>query len=256
MESRTRHTSFRLWLVIAAVVSGCLGADELTIAVASNFSQPATVLADRFEASSNHRMRLVFGSTGKHFAQIANGAPFDVFLAADVERPRLLEERGLAVGGTRLTYAVGRLVLWSPRPGLIDDEGEVLRRGAFRFLSIANPRLAPYGRAAREVLDSLELWEALRSKLVMGENINQTMHFVRSGGAELGLVAWSQVVAAGSDQAQVRPGSYWEVPPKLYQPIEQQAVIVRDSRAAREFLLHLGTSASRELIVGYGYRVP
>ncbi|MCL4165363.1 UNVERIFIED_CONTAM: hypothetical protein GTU68_033289, partial [Idotea baltica] len=150
-------------------------------------------LAVEFEAESGHEVVVITGSTGKHYAQIKNGAPFDAFFAADSERPKILETELIAVSNTRFTYAIGQLVLWSPDPNLIDSDGTALKTGSFRRLSIANPRLAPYGRAAQEVLENLGLWESAAKRIVRGENISQAMHFVQSGNADLGLLAYSQI---------------------------------------------------------------
>jgi molybdate transport system substrate-binding protein len=195
---------------------------------------------------------LSFGSTGKLYAQIKNGAPFALFFSADAERPQLLEQEGLAVPGCRFTYAIGKLVLWSPRPGYVDAEGDVLGRGDFRYLAMANADLAPYGRAAQQVLVARGLDAGLRNRIVRGEDISQTLQFVRSGNADLGFVAWSQVMRPG------RPveGSYWEVPQALYTPIEQQVVLLKEGETARAFLDFVRSSEAVDLIRSYGYGTP
>jgi molybdate transport system substrate-binding protein len=229
-----------------------VSAADLLVAVASNFHPVLEEIVARFGAETGHRVRLVPGSTGKHYAQIRNGAPFDLFLAADIERPQKLEQEGLAVSGSRFTYALGTLVLWSPDEQLIDPDGDVLRSAPFRRLAIANPRLAPYGRAARQTLETMGLWEALRPRLVRGENIAQAFHFVHSGNAELGLLARSQIntLPAGSR------GSAWEVPAELHEPIAQQCVLLRDSPAARRFLDHLRAPETLAVIRQFGYAHP
>jgi molybdate transport system substrate-binding protein len=237
-------------LVLATPGHSC--ADELRIATASNFKNTMTVLARKFEQQSEHRVVPVYGSTGKHFAQIINGAPFDAFFAADSRRPERLEKDGLIVPGSRFTYAVGRLVLWSPQTGYVDELGQVLEQGKFRHLAIANPDLAPYGVAAREVLQSLGLWQALSPRLVRGENIGQTFLFVHSGGAELGFVAWSQLATA----AQPVEGSYWRVPETLYHPVEQQAVALKDSLALRAFMSFVRKPEATGIIRDHGYDSP
>jgi molybdate transport system substrate-binding protein len=240
-------------LSLVLLLAGPLAAaDTLSLAVASNFSSTARVLAERFEAESGHRLRLAYGATGKHYAQIRHGAPFDLFLAADAERPRRLEAEGNAVAGSRFTYAIGQLALWSPQAGLVDPDGQVLSAGDFRHLAIANPRLAPYGLAARQVLERLQLWQGLQSRLVLGENIGQAFRFVHSGAAELGFVALSQIMAGG------RPigGSHWRVPTAMYDPIEQQAVMLRDSPASRGFLDYLRSEPARAIIRAHGYQTP
>lgn len=197
-------------------------------------------------------MTLISGSTGKHNAQIRNGAPFDVFFAADAIRPERLERDGLTVVGTRTTYAVGRLVLWSARPRYVDAGGEVLRGDDFRHLAIANPKLAPYGRAAEEVLRAFGVWEEVSGRLVRGENVAQTLHFIQSGNAELGFVAYSQLRAMG----QQADGSSWEIPRELYSPIEQQVVLLKDTSDARALLAFVQSEEARKIISDFGYALP
>ena len=211
-----------------------------------------TALADRFEQESGHRVTLIFGSTGKLFAQIGNGAPFDAFFAADAERPRLLENAGLAVPGSRFTYAVGKLALWSPQQGLVDTRGEILRQGSFRHLAIANPKLAPYGAAAREVMKELGVWERMAPRLVRGENIAQAYQFVKSGNAELGFVAWSQLASRPG----MVEGSHWLVPPHLHRPVEQQAVRLSHSDAVISFFEFMLDERATSLIRSMGYETP
>jgi len=225
------------------------------VAVAANFIAAARAVAAGFERAGGDRVRLSFGSTGNLYAQIRNGAPFAVFLSADARRPRLLEAAGLAVPGTRFTYALGRLVLWSADPGLIRGSGAVLRSGRFRHLAIADPRTAPYGSAARAVLERLGLWRRMRPRLVIGENIAQAFQFVASGNAELGFVALSELPSAHGPH----PGSRWRVPQRLYPPIRQQAVLLRraaDDPAARAFLAYLRGPAARRAIRAHGYGLP
>ncbi len=227
-------------------------AEELRVAVASNFAGAMKAVVERFERRVGQPVRLLFGSTGKHYAQIHNGAPFDAFFAADTERPRRLEEEGVALPGSRFTYAVGKLVLWSPRKDFVDEEGRVLQKGAFRHLALANPRLAPYGKAAEQLLRRRGLWETLKRQIVRGENIAQTFHFVKSGNAELGFVAYSQIRAPGVPVQ----GSFWMPPQSLYRPIEQQAVLLRDRPVAREFVAFLGSEEARAIIRKFGYDTP
>ena len=251
---RLGHPSIALILLAAQAASSCQigGEYELQVAVSSNFADAATRIADRFEEKTGRKVSLSFGSSGKHFTQIRNGAPFDLFLSADTLRPALLEQEGLAVYGSRHTYAVGKLVLWSPTIGYVDSEGRVLSDGAFRFLAIAHPDLAPYGRAAREVLQAKGLWEDLSDRIVRGENISQAYHFVTSGNAELGFVAASQVIRPGK-QFQ---GSLWAVPDSLYTPIEQQVVLLRDVEAARDFLEFVKSEEAVQIIHDFGYDTP
>jgi molybdate transport system substrate-binding protein len=229
-----------------------LVAAELKIAVASNFATTMQEVSDLFEARTGHEILLSSGSTGKHYAQIRNGAPYDLLFAADRQRPALLEEAKIAVPGSRFTYAIGRLVLWSTIPGLVDPEGAILAEGNFRHLAIANPRLAPYGSAAREALRRLGLWHEVSAKLVQGENIAQALAFVESGNAELGFVGFAQIRGAGLD----RSGSIWMVPAELHAPIEQQAVLLRESEAAKSFLALVRGADGRRLIEHSGYEVP
>lgn len=231
-------------------------AAELRIAVATNFSRTATELAERFEQQTGHTIRIAFGSTGKHFAQITHGAPFDIFFAADERRPALLEKNGIAVPGTRFTYAQGRLILWSPDENVIDAKGDVLAKGDFRKLAIANPKLAPYGFAAREVLQARGLWEKLQPHLVRGENIGQTYQFVRTGNAQLGFVAAAQVFTNDSSSDGKVTGSYWEPPQSLYSPIIQQAVLIKDTPLARAFIMFMKSDETRTRIQQHGYYTP
>lgn len=224
-------------------------AEVIHIAVASNFREPAGEIAVRYEQLSGQQLILSFGSTGKHYAQIKHGAPFHVFFAADARHPRLLEEEGLAITDSRFTYARGRLVLWSPQNGFIDSQGKVLETGQFTRLAIANPKLAPYGRAAQEVLQAKGLWNAMQPRMVRGENIGQTYQFVKSGNAELGFVAYSQIITSN----QTITGSYWLVPQTLYQPIEQQVVLLRDNPAIQEFMVYVQGPEAQTIIRAYGY---
>ena len=223
-------------------------ADEIVVAVAANFAKPMAALVERFEAETAHRVRITTGSTGKHYAQIRNGAPFDAFFAADAERPRLLEDAGVGVPGSRFTYAIGRLALWSPRSEYVDAEGKILEDGGFRHLAIANPSLAPYGAAARDVLAAKGVLDALERKLVFGEDVGQTFGFVHSGAAELGFVAYAQLVADDGVG-----GSHWLVPAALHAPIEQQALLLVDSPAARAFVEFVTGDAARAIIERFGY---
>ncbi|MCF8719646.1 molybdate ABC transporter substrate-binding protein [Nitrospina gracilis] len=229
------------------------GADTATVAVASNFLGPLKHIAGQFEARTGHTARIVSGSTGKLYAQILNGAPFHVFLAADSKRPRLLEDQKLAVNGSRFTYARGRLALWSADPAWIRGDGvPVLKDGAFRHLALANPKTAPYGQAAQSTLQKLGLWETLQGRIVRGENVGQAFQFAASGNAEVGFVALSQVLALPP----ARQGSHWEVPGSYHDPIEQDAVLLQKGNgnaAAKALLEFLKTPEVREQIRSSGY---
>ena len=228
-------------------------AEDALVAVAANFAPAMEALVDAFERGGPHRLRVSTGATGTLYAQATHGAPYDILMAADAARPERLEAAGLAVPGSRRTYAVGRLVLWSAAPGRVAASGvETLRGGDFRKLAIANPALAPYGTAARETLRGLGLYEELRSRIVMGEHIGQTHALVATGNAELGFVALAQVGAAG-------PGSRWLVPASWHGPIRQDLVLLRrgdGNAAARAFLDYLDGSRAREIIAAHGYGVP
>lgn len=245
----------RLAAVLAfLLLSGPAQAGEAAVAVAANFLEPLRKLAQDFRAASGHELKLSSGSTGKLYAQIREGAPFDLFLAADRRHPRLVAEEGLAAEPP-FTYAVGRLALWSADSALLPGDGaQALRRGAFRKLAIASPKLAPYGEAAAQVLAALGLTEAMAGKIVLGDSIGQTYQFVATGNAELGFVALSQIAAPERPAA----GSRWIVPTHLYEPIRQDAVLLRrgaDNPAAREAVAFLRDPAARKSIDAFGYGV-
>ena len=238
-------------LVFVLMFAGACGAqaDTVRVAVAANFTSAMQQISASFERHSGDHVVLSFGSTGSLYAQIRHGAPYDVFLAADERRPRLLEEAGVAVAGSRFTYAVGRLVLWSATPGVVDAQGEVLKHGKFARLAIANPKTAPYGAAAQQVLQRLKLWSTLQPRIVRGENIAQAHQFVATGNAKLGFVALSQVMKTGG-------GSQWRVPQSMYTPIRQQAVLLKrgkDNAAARALIAYLKGAQGRAVIERFGY---
>lgn len=229
-------------------------AAEVQVAVAANFTAPAKTIAAEFEKSTGHKALLAFGSTGKFYAQIKNGAPFEVLLAADDTTPAKLEKEGMGAVGSRFVYATGRLVLWSAKPGFVDEKGEVLAKGDYKHLAIANPKLAPYGLAAVEALTALKLHDSLSLKFVQGENIAQTHQFMVSGNAELGFVALSQIMQDGK----ITSGSAWIVPPRLHQPIRQEAMVLdkgKDNPAAAAWLNFLKSDAAKKLIRSYGYEI-
>ncbi len=229
-----------------------VGGEDLQIAVASNFLPTLRELVKVFEADSAYEVGLSPGSTGKLYAQILNGAPFDLFFAADAERPLLLEEKGVVIKGNRFSYAIGKLVLWSPRPDFIDDSGRILSTDHFRHLSIANPELAPYGLAAKELLKSLDLWEDLEPKLVRGANIAQTAQYVHSGAAELGFIALAQIQVPGKTIS----GSHWCPPTDSYPAIRQEGVVLTNTPAAEAFMAFMQTETAKDLIRAYGYDLP
>lgn len=244
----------RFFAALAAVLlaAGRALAAETKVAVAANFTEPAKEIAARFKARTGHDAVLSFGSSGQFYAQIANGAPFEVFLSADRERPEKADAERLSVAGSRFTYAVGRLVLYSKTPGLVDARGAVLRSGRFEKIAIADPKTAPYGVAALETMRRLGVEAALRPKLVQGTSITQAYQFVDTGAAELGFVALSQV-------ASVTGGSRWVVPAANHTPIDQQAVLLKtgaNAAAARAFMTFLKGPEAKAIIKKYGYEVP
>ena len=231
-----------------------LKAESLTLAVASNFARPAEEIVALFESASGHSVRVTTASTGKLYAQIVNGAPFDLLLAADAERPRLLEESGIGVQGTRATYAIGRLYLYSDHATFagVDCEAALATLGK-RRLAIANPLTAPYGKAAQETLEHLKVWKKLRPSLVRGENIAQTLQFVATENAKMGFVAKSQV----EDPRFKLKGSLWEVPASMHGPVLQQAILLKpghENSSAKKFLKYLQGPVAKNIIRAYGYR--
>lgn len=238
---------------IGGVPAGEARAGEVQVAVAANFAGPMGPIAEGFEAATGHELKLSSGATGKFYTQIAlGGAPFDVLLAADEATPKRLIDEGHAEAGSAFTYAIGRLALWSAQPGRVDAQGAVLAEGGFAHLAIANPKVAPYGAAAMEVLDARGLRGALTPKLVTGESIAQAYQFVATGNAELGFVALSQVTVPGKPAT----GSQWIVPSSLHRPIRQDAVRLKagaDNAAAAAFLDYLRSDAAQRVIQAYGY---
>lgn len=229
-------------------------AAQVQVAVAANFTAPMQKIALAFEQDTGHRATLAFGSTGKFYAQIRNGAPFQLLLAADDSTPARLVAEGLGLAASRFTYATGKLVLWSPQPGLVDAQGAVLKAGGFERLALADPKLAPYGAAALQVLTGLGLLPALAPKLVQGESIAQTYQFVATGNAALGFVALSQVYVDG----RIGQGSAWIVPVHLHEPIRQDALLLnsgKDNVAAVALLRYLRGDKARAIIRAYGYDV-
>ena len=250
--------TLRLFLALAGSLFGALAqAGEVAVAVAANFTAPMQKIAQVFEQDTGHKAQLAFGATGKFYAQIKNGAPFAVLLAADDETPARIEKEGLAVAGTRFTYATGRLALWSKTPSLMDDQGDVLRGNRFEKLGIhkialADPKLAPYGAAAMEVMTHLGIWPAVKTKLVQGESISQTYQFVSTENAQLGFVALSQI----SFDGRITQGSAWVVPQSMHTPLKQDAVLLnagKDNVAAIALLKYLQADKAKTIIRQYGY---
>lgn len=239
-------------LLFALFALSTAQADEIQVAVAANFTGPMQVIGALFERDTGHKLSLAYGATGKFYAQISNGAPFEVLLSADDETPAKLVKEGNAVAGTPFTYAIGTLVLWSTDPKLVDNKGEILKKGGFKHLSIANPKTAPYGAAAMQTMSKLGVVDQLKPLFVQGENISQTHQFVSTGAAELGFVAYSQVIKNG----QIGSGSGWIVPGNLYDPIRQDAVILakgKDKPAAAALMSYLKGEKAQAVIKSFGY---
>ena len=253
--TETTGISRKSWLASLAMAVFTLAtaqAAEVSVAVAANFAAPMQKIAAAFEQDTGHKAVLAFGSTGKFYTQIRHGAPFQVLLSADEQTPALLEREGRAMAGTRFTYATGRLVLWSRDAGRVDDRGEVLKTGSFARLAVADPKLAPYGAAAAEVIAKLGLTAALAPKIVQGENIAKAYQFVATGNAELGFVALSQVFADG----RLTQGSAWIVPAALHAPLRHDAVLLgpgQDQPAALALLAYLRGEKARAIVLAFGY---
>jgi molybdate transport system substrate-binding protein len=250
-----RHSSKLFTTLIAsfALVGSAL-ANEVQVAVAANFTAPIQAIAADFEKDTGHKLVAAYGATGQFYTQIKNGAPFEVFLAADDTTPAKLESEGDSVVGSRFTYATGALVLWSAQQGYVDAKGDVLKKNQFKHLSIANPKAAPYGLAATQVMDKLKLSTALAPKLVEGQSITQALQFVSTGNAELGFVALSQVYKDGK----ITSGSAWVVPEQLHDPIKQDAVILnkgKDNPAAMALVEYLRGPKAAAVIKSYGYKL-
>lgn len=250
-----KHALVRLSLILASGLAAHTAlADEVQVAVAANFTAPIQAIAKDFEKDTGHKLVASFGATGQFYAQIKNGAPFEVFLAADDTTPAKLEQEKATVPGSRFTYAIGKLALWSAKDGYVDAKGDVLKKGDFQHLSIANPKAAPYGLAATQVLDKLGLKDKLAGKIVEGQNIGQAFQFVSTGNAELGFVALSQIYKDGK----VTGGSAWIVPAELYAPIRQDAVILekgKDNAAAKALVEYLKGPKAAAVIKSYGYEL-
>ena len=241
----------RLGILVLALLGGAQASAEVTVAVAANFYTTALQIVEAYRKVSSERVVLVRGSSGKHYAQIINGAPYDVFLSADAERPARLAAEGHGVTGSLETYAIGRLALWSRDRNLGDGGVSKLRDRDFRYLSIANPDLAPYGAAARDVLLGLGIWDEIQPHLIRGENISQAFQFAHSGNAALGFVAVSQVNGLGADA-----GSAWVVPASLHRGIEQKGLLLKQHKESRQFFDFLFAADSQRLIAAAGYDLP
>ena len=250
----SRFAPVCLTSLLAVFATGAAQADEVQVAVAANFTAPIQAIAADFEKDTGHKLVAAYGATGQFYTQIKNGAPFEVFLSADDTTPEKLEREGDTVKGSRFTYAVGTLALWSAKDGYVDTKGEVLKKNEYQHLSIANPKTAPYGLAATQVLEKLKLTEATKTKIVEGQNITQAYQFVSTGNAELGFVALSQIYKEGK----VTSGSAWIVPASLHDPIKQDAVILdkgKDNAAAKALVEYLKGPKAAAVIKSYGYQL-
>lgn len=245
----TRRTA--VGTIVAMMLATPALAAETKVAVAANFTEPAKDIAAAFAKATRHSATLSFGASGVFYTQITQGAPIDVFLSADSERPAKVESDGLGVPGSRFTYAVGRLVLYSAQAGLVDNGGKVLSTDRFDKLSIADPTAAPYGAAAVEVMHKLGVYARLEPKLVKGSSLTQAYQFVSTGAAEIGFVALSQVIKQTG-------GSRWLVPARLHKPIAQQAILLRTGArnpAAMAFMKFMKGPQARAIIKSYGYEI-
>ena len=255
MNLRARHFAPS---ALAALI-GCFAftaaqADDVQVAVAANFTAPIQAIASDFEKDTGHKLIAAYGATGQFYTQIKNGAPFDVFLAADDSTPEKLEKEGDIVPGSRFTYAIGTLALWSAKDGYINDTDKVLKENQFKHLSIANPKAAPYGLAATQVLAKLGLTDKVKDKIVEGQNITQAYQFVSTGNAELGFVALSQIYKDGK----LSSGSAWIVPEAMHDPIKQDAVILKkgeNNPAAKALVEYLKGPKAAAIIKSYGYHL-
>lgn len=243
------------WCLFVFVITAVTPAfaEQALVAVAANFVPPFREIAIEFEHATGHRLQVAGGSSGNFYSQIKNGAPFDIFFSADMVRPKLLEDEGLGVKDSRFTYAIGRLVLWSPNENLIKGE-ETLRSKQYKRLAMANPKTAPYGVAAMQALQRLELWDSVQPHIVMGESLGQTMGFIESGNAQLGFVALSQVL----DLKIKGKGGRWDVPTNLHEPIKQDLILLtkgKDNPAAKALIEFIGGPQAKRIIERYGYEL-
>jgi molybdate transport system substrate-binding protein len=259
LENFMPHNSFfrsvlAAWLLLIAPATW---AETVLVAVASDFTKPMTEIAEAFEKITDHSAKLSFGSSGKAFAQIQSGAPFEVFLSASEKYPLELEKSGYAVPGTHFVYAIGKLVLWSATPGYVDDRGEILKIGNFKHIALADPVHAPYGVVAEEVMNNLGVLNKLRPLFVMGENISQTFQFVSTGNAELGFVGLAQVIDI--NHGKIGSGSGWIIPDNLHSPFRQMAVLLKtgaENPAALALVDFLKSPTALAIIEKYGFGLP
>ncbi|MFT5716642.1 MAG: molybdate transport system substrate-binding protein [Oleiphilaceae bacterium] len=242
-----------LCFLVISLISCCSFADQVRIAVAGNFYQPLKLISAQFSQLSGHELQVSVGSTGKLYAQIINGAPFDVLISADQIRPTKLAAQQLAIKKTQFTYAIGKLVLWSRDQSLIDNQGMHLKTGTLKHLAIANPKIAPYGEQAVNVLKNMGIYQQLASKLILGQSVGQTFQHLSTGSVQQGILALSQVMQDGT----ISSGSGWIIPDALYQPIQQDAILLnkgKNNAAAIAFLAYLKNPQSEKVIRSFGYQ--
>ena len=253
--AKSRVTRLTTAFITSMLLAVSVQAAEVKVAVASNFAQPMKDIATEFEKDTGHKLSVTQGATGKFYAQITNGAPFEVFLSADDETPAKLVKEGKAVSGTQFTYAVGRLVLWSPDEKLVDQGGAILKTDRFKFIAIANAKVAPYGRAAVQTMQKLGVLSAIEPRVVQGESIAQTHQFVTTGNAQLGFVALSQVW----ENNRIKSGSGWIIPEEMHDQLRQDIVLLnpgKDSSAATTLVNYLKSDKAKKIIDRYGYKLP
>lgn len=240
-------------LVLSYFLISSAHADDIYLAVATNFTAAMKEIVTKFEQSHEHKVITSFGSSGKIYAQIKHGAPFQLFFSADQTKPEILEQEGFTVSGSRFTYAIGALALWSFKPNFVGNDFSRLQTNSFNKLALANPKLAPYGVAALEVLDALKLKQFTEAKWVQGENIAQTYQFVATGNADLGFVALSQIM----DKGHIQAGSSFIIPRQLYSPIRQDAVLLKrakTSAGAKALHDYLKSAEAKNIIHAFGYQ--
>ena len=228
-------------------------AAEIKVAVASNFANVLKEIAIEFQKDTGHQLAITPGATGKFYAQISNGAPFDVFLSADDETPRKLAQEGKAIASSQFTYAIGRLALWSPNLEMIDKNADILKTDKFKFIAIANAKVAPYGQAAVQTMQKLGVLTKIEPRVVQGESISQTYQFVSTGNAQLGFVAMSQIVENGK----IKMGSAWIVPEEMHEQLKQDAVVLQSCKhmsACQALIEYLKSEKAKKLMASYGYK--
>ena len=252
VEKKSRCPIYLITLIII-INKNLVYSNEIHIAVASNFASTIKNIANAYQLKTKNKVFISYGSTGMHFLQIKNGAPFDIFFAADVRRPKLLESLGLAQSNSRFTYAIGRIVLWVPNKNNLNPEWDILISNQKKSkIAIANPRLAPYGQAAKEIMESLGMWEKVKNNVIRGNDINQTYNFIVSGNADMGFISYSQV----KSNNEISISSILEPKKNLYTKIEQQAVLLKNNETAKDFIRFFKSSEVNKIIKENGYEIP